>query len=123
VVSTRTEGLKTLSRDYDFFPDPSTIHKWRNEKQEFSEMYARAKLQQADILAEECLQIADDCDGSNFAKARLQIDTRKWLASKLLPKQYGDRGVSDQNTESNDEVIREMKELRANLDKQNRKDY
>jgi len=77
VVSTRTEGLKTLSRDYDFFPDPSTIHKWRNEKQEFSEMYARAKLQQADILAEECLQIADDCDGSNFAKARLQIDTRK----------------------------------------------
>ncbi len=43
------------------------------------------------------MEIADDVDfaseSGNAAvqAARLRVDTRKWLLSKLLPKKYGDR--------------------------------
>jgi len=50
-------------------------------------------------LAFELLAISDaDCigpdgraDNALVQKQRLQADTRKWLLSKLLPRQYGDR--------------------------------
>ena len=50
--------------------------------------YARAKQDQADFMADEMTRIADTADDAN--KARLQVDTRKWVASKLKPKSYGD---------------------------------
>lgn len=72
---------------------------------EFSEQYARAREAQADKLAEEALQIADDgrndtyVDGDGNVKtdteviqrSKLRVDTRKWLASKMAPKKYGDK--------------------------------
>jgi hypothetical protein len=45
-------------------------------------------------MADEIIGIADDADidaGAGVAKARLQVDARKWVASKLLPKKYGDK--------------------------------
>ena len=86
-------------------------------------MYARAKLQQADILAEQCLEIADDCNSNNYATSQIEIDTRKWLASKLLPKQYGDKYILDQKSEEDDKLNEEIRQLRKNLDAKNRKDY
>ena len=72
---------------------------------QFSEQYARAREAQADKLAEEALQIADDgrndtyVDGDGNVKtdteviqrSKLRVDTRKWLASKMAPKKYGDK--------------------------------
>ena len=82
---------------------------------EFSEQYARAREAQADKLAEETLAIADeDCtmvradkhgsrdddgegntevvfDATAVARNRLRVDARKWLASKMAPKKYGDK--------------------------------
>ena len=47
-------------------------------------------------MADEIIAISDaDCtvDGKpdNALQARLRVDTRKWLLSKMLPKRYGDR--------------------------------
>lgn len=52
-------------------------------------------------LAEEILEIADDAAGDydaegrfrpeNVQRARLRIDARKWILSKLAPHRYGDR--------------------------------
>lgn len=72
---------------------------------EFSEQYARAREAQADKLAEEALQIADDgrsdtyvdaegnerTDTEVIQRSKLRVDTRKWLASKMAPKKYGDK--------------------------------
>lgn len=104
-VATTTSGLIRMCAENDDMPVPSTVYLWRLKHPEFSDMYAQAKLKQADLLAEECLQISDDISSDTLisaegnevgnstavARARLQIDTRKWLAAKLLPKQYGDR--------------------------------
>lgn len=102
-VASSTIGLNRLCAMYDDMPAKMTINLWRTKYPEFSYHYAQAKLKQADLLAEECLEIADDCSKDTMqnqegfdvcntefiARSRLRIDTRKWLAAKLLPKQYG----------------------------------
>lgn len=62
------------------------------------EIYARSKDAQVELLAEQMLDIADapvamtehGYDSADVQNKRVRIDTRKWLASKLMPKKYGD---------------------------------
>jgi len=62
--------------------------------------YAEACEDRADRLAEELLELADTpipegLDGPGKSawvqQLRLKVDTRKWIACKLKPRQYGDR--------------------------------
>jgi hypothetical protein len=54
-------------------------------------LYARAKETAMDALADQIFDISDDvqADKDAIAKARLQVDVRKWAMSKLAPKKYG----------------------------------
>jgi hypothetical protein len=70
-------------------PGFRTVFQWLESNQEFAQQYARAREIQADYLAEEGMDIADSTQDP--AKARLQIDARKWFASKVAPKKYGDK--------------------------------
>lgn len=70
-------------------PSAASIYEWLAEDAEFSEQYARAREAQADALAEECLEIVDRSDLKADDK-RVRFDARKWYASKLQPKKYGD---------------------------------
>jgi hypothetical protein len=114
-VATHSLGLNKICAKYDDLPVPSTIYLWRLKHPTFSVKYAQAKMIQSDILAEECLSIADDdsqdtkinmltgeevCNTEFIARSRLRIDTRKWLAAKLLPKQYGPVIAEDKKTVS-----------------------
>jgi len=65
-------------------------------------VYARAREAQADCWASEIVDLADEtlADANHVAKARLQIDARKWVACKLLPRKYGER-VSAELTGTN----------------------
>lgn len=83
-------------------PSKSTVFKWLREVKAFSDQYARAKEESADALADEMLDIADDSErdyngeklnGENIQRARLRVDTRKWIAAKLKPKKYGDKTI------------------------------
>ena len=126
LIATSSDGLPKICALYggnDIPRHPSTIRKWRLDNAEFNAKYARAKLVQADILAEECLEIADSSIPENFNVDRLRIDTRKWMASKLLPKQYGDKLLLEEKTEENDRLKEELIKLRRDLDERNRKEY
>ena len=81
----------------DDMPSATTVFKWLNENQDFSEQYARASDKQAVYYFEEIVEIADsvEADSAAVAKARLQVDARKWAASKLAPKKYGDKSELD----------------------------
>lgn len=88
-------------------PDRTTVRRWRAANNTFRLMYAQAREEFADSLADELLKLADESregvkvkDGPNgqevttgdmVERTRLQIETRKWLASKILPKKYGDK--------------------------------
>lgn len=99
------KSLRTIAA-LDGMPAQSTIMAWLDGRHpEFSEQYARAREAQADKLAEEILSIADDgrsdtyIDGEGNTKtdteviqrSKLRVEARKWLASKMAPKKYGDK--------------------------------
>lgn len=86
--------LARLCEENDKLPKPRTIYNWLRTHAEFLQNYTRAKEDQADYLAEECLDIADDA-GIEPADKRIRVDTRKWLASKFKPKKYGDKQQID----------------------------
>jgi len=66
---------------------------WLNRYPEFQEQYARAKQLQAELMAEDILELADDPStaSGDVQRSKLQVETRKWLMSKLAPRKYGDR--------------------------------
>lgn len=68
-------------------PHIATIYRWIAAHEEFRDLYARAREDQADTIADEIIDIADTEPDHN--KARVRIDARKWTASKLKPKRYG----------------------------------
>ncbi len=82
-------SLRTICAQ-EGMPHISTIFEWKAKHKEFSEQYAMAKEEQADTLADDMEDIARDTT-IDVARARLIIDTRKWSASKLKPKKYGDK--------------------------------
>ena len=78
-------------------PARGTVYQWLSENIEFQDQYTRARVEQADYFAEEIVEIADsvEADSAAVAKARLQVDARKWAASKLAPKKYGEKTELD----------------------------
>lgn len=123
VIATTPCSLRKMREMHSFFPDPSTIHQWRKDYSEFSDNYRRAKLIQADILAEEILDIADDCTAENHPQAKLRIETRKWIASKLLPKKYGDKCGLEADKEESEQTLAEILAVRARLAEKYERDY
>lgn len=94
----------------DTMPHRVTVSRWMLDNEEFRIKYARAREIQAEWLADELHDIAEDDSRDVYGelqmpnsvavqRAKLRIDTRKWTASKLLPKKYGDR-VTQEHTGS-----------------------
>lgn len=83
------ESLRSICDDEDM-PVRSTVRLWLLEHSEFSVQYARAREEQADFYADEIIEISDR-NKDDPARSRLQIDARKWKASKMAPRTYGDR--------------------------------
>lgn len=106
------ESLRGICKDDDL-PCLSTVFKWLDLVPAFADQYARAREQQAETLAAEIVAIADEVevrtigggedgeeirlalDPTAVARNRLRVDARKWVASKLKPKVYGDRVTTE----------------------------
>ena len=100
-------------------PARRSIFYWLQNNGEFRERYEIARLMQVEYWAHEIIEIADDTSGDfvinergertvdheNINRARLRVDARKWLMSKLHPQRYGDRVTADVT------VRREVREL------------
>lgn len=106
LTATTSRSLKSICSELGL--GVSTVLQWLADptKKEFTDMYARAKEEQADFLAEEILEIADDSsndldriddfgnriENKEFVnRSKLRVDARKWVASKLKPRKYGDK--------------------------------
>ena len=80
----------------------ATVMKWLGQQASFAEQYARARETQADTIFDEIVDLADEAGFTNerIAKARLQIDARKWVAGKLRPKKYGEKHMLGSDPEN-----------------------
>lgn len=103
------ESLRDICRESDK-PNKGTFFRWLATDKALADQYAKAKEAQAEFMADEIMNIADDgtndwleqngdetartaykYNGEAVARSRLRVDARKWVASKLLPKKYGDK--------------------------------
>ncbi len=100
------ETLRAICAD-KAMPAISTVMGWLFDGKhgEFSEQYARAREAQAEVRADEIVDIADDdttdftadkdgklvADHEHIQRSRLRVDARKWIAAKLVPTRYGDK--------------------------------
>jgi hypothetical protein len=87
-------------------PNRSTFIDWVNGDRQLSQRFAHARETGYDVIAEECLKIADfsaldtlinektgnpQADSEWIARSRLRVDTRLKLLAKWYPKKYGDK--------------------------------
>lgn len=107
------ESLRSITSDEQsgWLPSETTVRRWLSGEAdwnaEFRRQYAHAREMQADHYAEEIVAIADGRDKPtpqeleeqvasdtvairDHNRDRLRIDARKWVASKLAPKKYGE---------------------------------
>lgn len=102
------KSLRQVCRDDDM-PSRTFVLDWLNDDTAFASQYARAREALVEHWADEIIAISDDAaddyaerereNGEKYEafspdhvnRARLRIDSRKWLMSKLAPRKYGDK--------------------------------
>ena len=91
---------------------------WLNHTHERRAAVLKARKLKAEKLAEEALEIADQVDetsNSGVNKARLQVDTRKWMAGKLDPENYGDTAKTQVTVNLGDLHLQALKHMKAEV--------
>jgi hypothetical protein len=98
------ESLRRITKD-EGMPSIATVMRWLLNIPEFDNKYARARQLQAEVWADEMIDIADDAtndymekkgkEGSfelnpeNIQRSKMRLEQRRWYAEKLRPKVYG----------------------------------
>lgn len=85
----------------DAMPTRKSFFEWLKGNPERVQLYAYALDMRADVLAEDIIIIADERPSADSETGKMdsawvqwqknRIDARKWTASKLKPKKYGER--------------------------------
>ncbi len=102
------EPLAQICRD-EHMPSDRTVRNWQSSDAAFSSAIACARETGFDVIAAECLDIADETgrdtiygkDGDErpdtewISRSKLRIETRLKLLAKWDPKRYGDRVALD----------------------------
>ncbi len=99
-------SLRQICKD-EGMPSEVTVFNWLQSNDQFFKNYARARDVQAEQMADELIDIADELptitvctpkgntyettDSAGVNRNRVRVDTRKWVISKILPKKYGDK--------------------------------
>ena len=103
-------------------PDEKTHYRWMAAHAEYREAVVAAKATGIERHAGEIIRIADESrigvkvketkdgtfkeKGDMVDRSRLQIDARKWILAKLLPKKYGDKVEHEHSGGVTVEVVR-----------------
>jgi hypothetical protein len=85
---TEGDSLRTICKAEDM-PYIRTVFVWLQKSGYFQQQYARAREIQGQVAAEMAVEAATTARDPQLG--RLAYDARKWQASKLTPKVYGDK--------------------------------
>jgi len=100
VLAGMRSGMSAFKACQSAGVNQSTFNLWLNDDAELAADYARAREDLIERMAQEVLELSDvdvglqpdgKRDWAAVQKHRLQVDTRKWLLSKLAPKKFGDK--------------------------------
>ena len=100
VLAGMRNGLSTFKACAAVGVHHSTFVGWVGEDAELANNYARAREDLIERIANEVIELSDvdvrmqpdgKKDWAAVQKQKLQVDTRKWLLSKLAPRKYGEK--------------------------------
>lgn len=81
--------LAVLCRE-DGMPAPRTVYDWTGKDEAFSAEFRRARDAGYDVIASNCMDIADKVT-EDPASRRVRVETRLKLLAKWDPRRYGDK--------------------------------
>lgn len=76
-------------------PSISRVMAVLQEDEAWQEHYARSRKAGIELHVDGMIDLADEATEDNAHAIRVRVDTRKWIASKLLPKVYGDKVAAE----------------------------
>lgn len=101
-IATNAMSLQKICKAFPELPSHQTINEWRWQYPGFSDRYISAKKIQAELMFDDCLEIADDAtndwmetipkedqpvgwrlNGEHVQRSKLRIDTRMRLNARL----------------------------------------
>lgn len=105
-IANSDSGLVTICKSKNI--NAKTFYDWINDDEALRNKYACARELQAEYLADQIIEIADhtakdtihvDNEAGGYDmpnhewinRSKLRVDARKWKASKLAPKKFGDK--------------------------------
>jgi len=97
-------SLRSVLRDENM-PSNPTFSKWMKDSKQRLLQYTCAREDRADFIFEQILDISDSQEGDMITledgrevvnhdviqRARLRVDSRKWMLGKMQPAKYGER--------------------------------
>ena len=115
------KSLRTALKEHDSI-HASEFFVWIREDEAKSKQYARATSCRAYLIFEDMFDIADDgtndwmekknekgevigwvVNGEHIQRSKVRIETRRWALSKMMPKKYGDK--PDTKDDTDNEII------------------
>lgn len=106
-IATSADGLQKICAENGL--SSVSFYSWISGDENLLNRYARARDIQADLLADQIIEIADDSSNDTKTivnkagepieveniewtnRSKLRVEARKWIAAKLKPKKYGDK--------------------------------
>ncbi|GKS62464.1 hypothetical protein YTPLAS21_19220 [Candidatus Nitrosocosmicus sp.] len=134
-IASHTISLYKLSQKFSWFPSEDTVRSWMWKHERFLAEYLAARQAQQILMVEECDELAQDVhyyidekgnkriDSPSVAIQVARINMRKWHASKLAPKIYGDKHFLEIKGDDEDKVKKELKAIREQLEKKHKSEY
>lgn len=94
----KTEFLELLSEGLAFYDaadkvglDKGIFYRLCAKDAAFDELVTRARAIGQDASVDDCRQLADQADETNYNAIKLKIWERQWTAAKRAPRKYGDK--------------------------------
>lgn len=86
------ESLRGICRD-STMPNWRTVCRWMESNDDFASRCARARVLQAEVLEAEMASIEDKTLSGEYdpKAANVVLSSKRWRASKMAPKKYGDK--------------------------------
>jgi hypothetical protein len=119
LLSTCETSLLQLLRDHPELPHFNQLDNWRRRRPWFAEAWKQARQNQADFLAQKCLDLAKCATPKTAHVIRVQFDILRWLVSKFHPAAYAEKPATAPIQTVNVGVAispERLNEIRAKLD-------
>lgn len=116
------KSLRSVFNNNDHLPNRDTFFNWIDNDKEKSDQYARAMELRQEVIFEDILSISDNQEDDVITvddkevvnhnviqRARLRVDSRKWMLGKMNPKKYGDKLETDNKHSGEITIVRQVK--------------